>query len=170
MGHVAPAACPACGVECPKIFSVPHVQEDRTRFWRDGKGGRYSSALGQELPDSRAGIEAVCKARGIELTSPSELPHVRRAVEVGRAMKQGVSLTSKETFAHIAEPKEPAPSLAETLRRSGKMRAVMERIEVGYDNWRDRGAQSAAQMAALGVQALGEGAAILNPKKPVDVT
>lgn len=162
MGHTQPALCPDCGALCPKLISVPNFQEDRTRFWRNGNGGRFSSALGQELPDSRAGVDAVCKAKGIEMTSPAELPHVRRAAEVGRAKRAGEQISPKQVHEHIAEPRPDPIPLAETLRKSGKMRAVAERAAAGYENWPDRGAQSASEMARKGAAALAEGAAVLN--------
>jgi putative FmdB family regulatory protein len=166
MGDFRPLVCDTCGRYAFKIFSVPNFQEDRSRFWRGRDGSRYSSALGCELPDSRGDIAALARAKGIEFDA-HEMPHVKRAVEVGRAKREGVELNSREILAHINEPKEEAPSLAETLRRSGKMQAISERIAVGFENWRDRGALSEAAFAQKAAQAVAAGPSILNDGNPV---
>jgi putative FmdB family regulatory protein len=167
MGDLMPAVCQTCGRYAHKTFSVPHVQEDRTRFWRGRDGTRYSSALGCDLPESRSEIVALARAKGVELDA-HEMPHIKRAVEAGRAKRQGENLTAREIYRHIAEPREQAPTLLETLQRSGKQQAVAERIAVGYDNWSDRGALSASEMARKGAEALGSGPSVLNKGKPVE--
>ena len=166
MGDFRPLVCDTCGRYAHKIFSVPHFQEDRSRFWRDSGGGRHSSAFGCDLPDSRSAIRALARERGIEFDA-HDMPHVKRAIEVGKAKREGVELNSREILAHINEPKEEAPSLAETLRRSGKMQAVSERIAVGFENWRDRGALSEAAFAQKAAQAVAAGPSILNDGNPV---
>jgi len=158
--------CRTCHTPTTRVFTAPHFQEDRTRLWRDGNGGRYSAAFGGELPDSKAEIQALAKQRGIELDA-HEMPHIKRAVEAGRAVRSGENLTSRDVFAHINEPKEPAPTLVETLRKSGRQQAIAERIAVGYENWRDRGALSGAEMARKGAEAIGSGMSLLNDGKPV---
>lgn len=113
----------------------------------------------------------MCKMRGIEMTGPSELPHLRRAAEVGRAVRAGEKISSKEVVMHIDEPKAPPIPLAETLRKMGKQRAVAERAAVGFDNWSDRGAQSAAALAEKGRQVRHAGVAELRPaNKAIDLT
>jgi hypothetical protein len=168
MGDFRPVVCDTCGRYAHKAFSLPHVQEDRTRFWRGKDGTRYSAAFGCELPDSRSGIQALARERGVELDA-HELPHIQRAMEVGRAKREGVKMDSREVMAHIAEPKEQADSMLDTLRRAPEStkRAIAERIAVGYENWRDRGAQSEAEMSRKGAEALGAGASVLNHGKPV---
>lgn len=166
MGDLRPIVCQNCGRYARKAFSVPHFQEDRTRFW-SRNGSRYSSALGCELPESRSAIAALAKAKGVELDA-HEMPHIQRAIEAGRAKRAGEQMNPREVLAHIAEPHEPAPTLLETLRQSGKQRAVAERIAVGYENWSDRGANSQSEMARKGAAVLGEGAAVLNGGKPVE--
>jgi hypothetical protein len=113
----------------------------------------------------------MCRQRGIEMTDMQELPHLARAAEIGRAMRGGDKIDSKEAMRYIAEPgSEPIP-LAETLRKSGKMRDIMQRIEVGYENWSDRGANSSVEMARKGAQAASEGFAVTRTEKnPVDAT
>jgi putative FmdB family regulatory protein len=166
MGDFRPLVCDTCGRYAHKIFSLFQFQEDRARMWRGKDGTRYSAAFGEELPDSRSGIRALARERGVELDA-HDMPHVKRAIEVGRAKREGVELNSREILAHINEPKEEAPSLAETLRRSGKMQAVSERIAVGFENWRDRGALSEAAFAQKAAQAVAAGPSILNDGNPV---
>lgn len=168
MGDLMPTVCQTCGQFARKAFSVPQFTEDRTRFWRDSNGGRYSAAFGEQLPDSRSGVEALAKQKGIELDA-HEMPHIKRAIEVGRAVREGVGMDSREAYRHIAEPKEPAPTLAETLRRAPESvkRNIAERVAVGYENWSDRGAISGAEFARRGAEALGSGASVLNKGEPV---
>jgi putative FmdB family regulatory protein len=166
MGDFRPLVCDTCGRYAHKIFSLFQFQEDRRRMWRNGHGSRLSSAFGREAPESRAEERAMCKEQGIELGA-HEMPHIQRAIEIGKAKREGVALNSREILAHINEPKEEAPSLAETLRRSGKMQAISERIAVGYENWRDRGALSEAAFAQKAAQAVAAGPSILNDGNPV---
>lgn len=168
IGTAPPAVpCSACGRTAERIFTVPHFQEDRSRMWRGKDGTRYSSALGCELPESRRDIEALAKSRGVELDA-HELPHVKRAVEVGRARRNGEDVAPKEVYAAINEPRPDPIPLVETLRKSGKMRAVAERVAVGFENWSDRGTDSAAEMTRKGAEALAAGPAVLrSPEKAV---
>lgn len=154
--------CETCGRTSERIFTVPHFTEDRSRFWRGKDGTRYSSALGCELPDSRREIERLARAKHVELDA-HELPHVKRAAEAGAAIRAGELRDGKEVYRHIAEPRPDPVPLVETLRKSGKMRAVAERIAVGYENWSDRGKDSAAEMARKGAEALAAGPSVLRP-------
>ena len=166
MGDLRPVVCDTCGRYAYKTIGSFQFTEDRRRFWQNGQGTRHSSAFGREAPSSRSEERAMCKQQGIELDA-HQMPHIKRAIEVGRARREGEDLSSREILAHINEPKEQAPSLAETLRQSGKMQAVSERIAVGFENWRDRGALSADSFAQKAAQAVAAGPSVLNNGEPV---
>lgn len=101
------------------------------------------------------------------MTDPTELPHLRRAIEIGKYTKHD-RIDPKEVYAQVRPPQEPAPTLVETLRKSGRMKDVMDRIAVGYENWSDRGQGSMEQIAQKAAAAVAEGSATLRDGKPVD--
>jgi hypothetical protein len=117
----APSAdyCPDCLNESPRIFTAPLFQEDRVRFYRRNDGTRYSSALGEDMPDSRRDAERLAKSKGIEFMTRDEVPsYLKFAKEYGAHLKRGGERLDNGVAAQLmSPPSEPAPTLVETLRK-----------------------------------------------------
>ncbi len=76
-GHAPPAViCPTHQETAPRVFDVPHFVEDRLRFYQAGANapsGRWSYALGQEMPETRAERDRLCREKGIEMVTKAEM-------------------------------------------------------------------------------------------------
>lgn len=117
----APGSTPcARGCAAQRVFTAPHVTEDRVRFWRNNQGTRYSSALGADLPDTRRDVEALARSRGIEMLPRAEIPdNVRRTIEYGRHLRSGGDRIDNATAAAMMEPpKPPVKTVLERVRES----------------------------------------------------
>lgn len=64
--------CDVCGVPRPQVIHAPQFTEDRVRLWRGVNGGRYSYALGGEMPDSRQARDRIAASKGVEFVGKSE--------------------------------------------------------------------------------------------------
>ena len=66
--------CPVCCRPRPRLLNFHfHHTEDRTRLWRGPNGDRYSYALGEDMPESRAERDRLAKKKNIEFCSLAEL-------------------------------------------------------------------------------------------------
>lgn len=55
--------------------TIPNFTEDRLRLWRNtAQGGRFSNALGCDMPETRKELERLAQEKGIEFVSPSAMP------------------------------------------------------------------------------------------------
>lgn len=87
--------CPAHGGACARIFTAPHFQEDRVRFHRAGPNApseRWSYALGQEMPDSRAERRRLEKERGVEFVTKADVladPDMRKSMDYVKHLREG---------------------------------------------------------------------------------
>ena len=63
--------------------TIANFTEDRLRLWRNTQqGGRFSNALGCDMPETRKELERLAAEKGIEFVSPSSMPDQwREAVE-----------------------------------------------------------------------------------------
>lgn len=81
---VSPGVCaPAGSKELPshtgkRVYNSRNIYrftEDRLRNWRNPQqGGRFSNALGQDMPETRAERDRLCEEKGIEFVSPRDMP------------------------------------------------------------------------------------------------
>jgi len=67
------ADCPVCQRPRPKVPQVPQFQEDRLRLWRGPLGNGYSTALGEQMPATRAERDRLAAKKGVEFVTKSEL-------------------------------------------------------------------------------------------------
>jgi hypothetical protein len=65
--------CPICQRPRPRIFYPPQFTEDRLRLWRGPLGNGYSTALGEQMPATRAERDRLAAKKGVEFVTKSEL-------------------------------------------------------------------------------------------------
>lgn len=72
------APCPAHVAMGERHFSargIANFTEDRLRLWSNPQqGGRFSNALGCDMPETRKDLERLAAEKGIEFVSPSSMP------------------------------------------------------------------------------------------------
>lgn len=71
--------------------SIANFSEDRLRLWRNTQqGGRYSNALGCEMPETRKELERLAQEKGIEFVSPASMPSEwQEAVDYRKHVDEG---------------------------------------------------------------------------------
>jgi putative FmdB family regulatory protein len=67
------ADCPVCQRPRVKIPQVIQFTEDRLRMWSGPLGNGFSTALGEKMPDTRAGRDRLAAKKGLEFITKSEL-------------------------------------------------------------------------------------------------
>jgi hypothetical protein len=105
--------CADCagGPPCFRRECLPQFQEDRLRLYRNPRtGDRYSYALGDQMPESRAERDALEKSRGIVFCSPGENASTEHAAANAyeQARRQGASHEEAERYAPWPKAKQPA--------------------------------------------------------------
>ena len=115
--------CPEHGGECARVFYAPHFQEDRVRFHRAGPGApteRWSYALGQDMPDSRAERRRIEKEKGIEFVSKADVmadPDMRKSLDYVQHLRAGGAPIDPKVM--DAPKKLPKGILAKKLAEKG---------------------------------------------------
>ena len=111
------APCPVCDRERPKAISLPNFQEDRVRFFKGALGNGYSTALGEQMPDSRQARDRRAREKGIEFISLaehlSENKEAAEAVEYRKHVNEGGA--RDEPVQPTSSPFVPRPAWAEAL-------------------------------------------------------
>jgi hypothetical protein len=69
------AACPTCGAQAKRIYTLPQFTQDTLRLWRNHiDGSRFSYTLGQEMPETRRDLERLYIQKGWEPVSKATMP------------------------------------------------------------------------------------------------
>lgn len=64
--------CPKCSTMCPRMVESFQFAQDNLRLYEDGAGGKFSHALGTDMPESRKQRDRMAKAKGVEFTTKAE--------------------------------------------------------------------------------------------------
>jgi hypothetical protein len=111
-------ACPQCERLRPQVFSVPQFTEDRVRFFKGPMGNGYSTALGEQMPDSRQARDRRAREKGVEFVTLSEHlaenKEAKEAVEYSAHVRSGGDRTLDKP-APTTSPFVPKPDWAKSL-------------------------------------------------------
>src|SRR6185312_2138424 len=102
-------ACGECGRLSPRMVESFQFQQDNLRLYTDGQGGRYSHALGQDMPESRQARDRAAEAKGVEFVTKAEFLADNREAADALAYREHVDAGGER------EPWKPADTSGFTI-------------------------------------------------------
>lgn len=110
-------ACPVCERPRPRRIVLFQHTEDRTHMWKGPLGNGYSTALGEQMPDSRSERDRLAKKKGIEFCTKAELLADSKEAAEAYAYRQHVNQggARDEPIQHSDAAFVPKPAWASDL-------------------------------------------------------